>query len=372
MRIPLVLGLLFWGGLGLGAEVCPTPKVTQPRWAQGFAFEAGPGYKLVRVKTPWQDSEEVFSYLILSPGCPKPAAYSTTPTFAPNPQRLVALSTTDLPILVILGLEDRLVATTDFAYVNSPEVRARIEAGKLEEVHYELEGELEHLVMLKPDLVLGFALSDKSARPKEALGRLGVQLVLTAGYMEESPLGRAEWILMVAAFFGLEEKAVAHMDQVSGDYLAWAAKANQTPTRPQVFVGSEFKGIWYVPGGRTYQSQLLKDAGARYLWAEDPQRGSLHLDFEALLAQASEVPFWLNPGNWTNLKPIESQPAFQGFLAVRTGQVYSYTKKLNPKGGNDYWETGSVYPNRVLKDLISLFHPELLPGYQTLWYKRLQ
>ena len=368
----MVLGLLLWGGLGLGAEVCPTPKITPPRWAKGFSFEAGPGYKLIRVKNPWQDSKEVFSYLILSPGCPAPAALSRLPTFAPDPKRLVALSTTDLPILVILGLEDRLVATTDFDYVNTPQVRARIEAGVLEQVNYELEGELEHLLMLKPDLVLGFALSDKSARPKEALARLGVQLVLTAGYMEESPLGRAEWILMVAAFFGREEKAVAHMDQVSKEYLAWAAQAQATQTRPQVFVGSEFKGIWYIPGGRTYQSRLLQDAGAKYLWAEDPERGSLHLDFEALLSQAAQVPFWLNPGNWTDLRPIEGQPAFQGFLAVRRGQVYSYTKKLNSQGGNDYWETGSSYPNLVLKDLISIFHPELLPGYQTLWYKRLQ
>jgi iron complex transport system substrate-binding protein len=45
---------------------------------------------------------------------------------------------------------------------------------------------------------------------------------------------------------------------------------------------------------------------------------------------------------------------------------------LNDIGANDYWESGSVNPHLILADLITIFHPDLLPGHQLVYYKQLQ
>ncbi|MDT8445507.1 MAG: ABC transporter substrate-binding protein [bacterium] len=363
---------LLWGGGALAAEPCPTRPIDQPRWAQGFSFKAGPGYRILTVSKAWQAAEDSQQYLLLRRGCPAPADLADLPRIAVPVKRLVALSTTYLPSLVILGQQDRLVATTEFDFINTPQIRQLVEAGKLQEIGPEVEGELENLVTLEPDLILGFALSQRGARSKELLERLGMPLVITGGHLEKSPLGRAEWILVLAALFDAQIPAQEHLDRISTEYLQLVTQARNAEPKPLVFVGSEFKGVWYVPGGQTYQSTMVQDAGGRYLWADNDEQGSLHLDFEAVLMQAASADIWLNPALWRDLSIARQERRFDAFKAIRTGQVYNYDNRLNPKGGNDYWETGSAYPNRVLKDLIKLLHPELLPEHQLYWYRRLQ
>ena len=369
-KAALVL-ILMLAVLPAKAKDCAVPTAYQPKWAKSFSFEYGPGYKVLKILSPWQNSGTTHQFLIAQSCAVIPKKYSEIERIPTNPKRVVALSTTYLPFFSILGLEDRLVGAVDRMWVNAAWARERIKKGQTKTFGPEITDHLEELLSTQPDLVMGFGLSEKVAKEKAQLKRLGLVMILSAAHLEDSPLGRAEWVLAFASIFDLEAKAEAHMVRVAAEYLALAKQVAQVKARPTVFVGSEYKGIWYLPGGLTYQAKIVADAGGDYLWGDSKLRGSHHLDFEAVLEKAADAQFWINAGRRTDLSDLQGG-RFQGFKAIREGRVFNYVKRLNPEGGNDYWETGSAYPNRMLKDLVKILHPQLLPGHELYWYRRLQ
>jgi iron complex transport system substrate-binding protein len=190
--------------------------------------------------------------------------------------------------------------------------------------------------------------------------------------MEESPLGRAEWIKFTAAFLGKSAEADSSFAVVDSSYRALAALARTAKRRPTVFVGAPFGGAWWMASGRTYVGRLLADAGGDYLWAADTTRGSLNLDMEAVLGRAANADFWINAGEWKDLADAERKdPRNALFKAWKDGHVYTNDAIRCDAGGRDFFETGSSRPDWILADLIHILHPELLPGHKLRWYRRL-
>jgi len=149
--------------------------------------------------------------------------------------------------------------------------------------------------------------------------------------------------------------------------------AQRTKTHPTVFTGFSIKGTWYIPGGKSYVAQFLKDAGAEYLWADNLETGSIPLGFEAIYERAASAKFWL-PGNlnWRSLRDLQVEDTRNGqFQALKTGQVYNNNLRLNAAGSDDYWESGLVNPDLVLADLIRIFHTEVLPNHSLIYYRKL-
>jgi iron complex transport system substrate-binding protein len=204
------------------------------------------------------------------------------------------------------------------------------------------------------------------------LAETGIPVAVEGSYMEESPLGRAEWIKFTAAFLGKGAEADSAFAVVDSSYRALAALARTAKRRPTVFVGAPFGGSWWVASGRTYVGRLLADAGGDYLWASDTTRGSLHLDMEAVLGRAADADFWINAGEWKDLADAERKdPRNALFKAWKEGHVYANDAIRCDAGGRDFFETGASRPDWILADLIHILHPELLPGHKPRWYRRL-
>lgn len=134
-------------------------------------------------------------------------------------------------------------------------------------------------------------------------------VVLNKEYLEKNPLGRSEWLKFMALFYNKEALANEYFNEISQAYLQMSAMAQKTKEKPTVFLGLPDRGIWYVPGGNSFMSQLIQDAGGNYLWKDLPQNGSVPLDLELVLAKAQKADFWFNPGgarskktcgNWIN------------------------------------------------------------------------
>lgn len=190
--------------------------------------------------------------------------------------------------------------------------------------------------------------------------------------MEENPLGRAEWIKFMAAFFGKAAAADSIFNEIDSSYRALAALAAGAARKPVVLVGAPFGGAWWVPGGHTYVARLLADAGAAYPWAGDTTRGSLNMDLEAVLAKAGGAEIWLNVWGWKDLADARAQDdRYALFRAFREGNVWNNDRIRCADGGRDFFETGTARPDWVLADLIAILHPELLPGHVMRWYRRL-
>ena len=178
------------------------------------------------------------------------------------------------------------------------------------------------------------------------LREAGLPVVMEGAYMEETPLGRAEWIKFTAAFFGQGRRGGFPFAVVDSAYQALAALAAQASARPTVVVNGSEGGLWWMPGGRSYVARFLADAGADYLWAGDTTRGCLNLDLEAVLARAAGAEFWLNPGDAGDLAALRQRdPRHAMFKAFRDGRVWN-SDAVRCGAGNDFFETG-LHPPRL-------------------------
>lgn len=341
-------------------------------FAQNFVVEYGPTYKIVTIDSPWQGAQEVFRYLLVQCGTAVPQGYDDHQVIQIPVASVAALSTTVLPRLDRLGVVERVVAIEDTALVNTPSVRARIDAGEIVAVGG-VEINVEPLLDVDPDIIWAFAYGDPQFDMHPKLVEVGLPVVLIADYMEPTPLARAEWLKYYALFFNLEAEAEAQFAQIVEDYLTMAQTAQAIENKPTVFAGVPRGDSWRVPAGHSYLAHFLADAGADYLWAELEGTGSLPLSFEVVYERALDADFWVpNTGAWATIADVLSADERYGdFAAVVGANVFNNTGRINEFGGNDYWETGISNPHWVLADLIAVFHPDLLPDHEPVFYRRL-
>ncbi|MCA9920565.1 MAG: iron ABC transporter substrate-binding protein, partial [Anaerolineales bacterium] len=64
-----------------------------------------------------------------------------------------------------------------------------------------------------------------------------------------------------------------------------------------------------------------------------------------------------------------SDERFADFAAFQNGTVYNYDLRTNEFGGNDFFESAAANPHWVLADLIKIFHPELVPDHEFVYYR---
>jgi ABC-type Fe3+-hydroxamate transport system, periplasmic component len=231
---------------------------------------------------------------------------------------------------------------------------------------------VEQALDLNPDLIMTYGVGNPEFDAHPKLLEAGLKVVLNSEYMESTPLGRAEWIKFTAAFFNQEMAANKAYAAIANRYREIAAKAREVANKPTVLANAPFRGTWYMPGGKSYVAQLLADAGATYLWADDTSSGSQPLSFEEVFERAQNADFWLNPGSAKSLSELQQiDERFSQFTAFQKGNVFNNNKRLNENGGNDYWETGVTNPHLILADLIKILHPELLPDHELFFYQQL-
>ena len=191
-------------------------------------------------------------------------------------------------------------------------------------------------------------------------------------YMEETPLGRTEWIRFYGAFLDKDDEADRIFSEIEVEYNRLKKKTAGVSKRPKVLCNVAFKGDWTLPGGKSYMARFLEDAGASYPWADNADSGGFQVDMEEILAKAGDADIWLNPGLAKSLKEMKAiDSRYELFKPFKVGNVFNHTKRVNATGGHDFWERGAANPHLVLADYISIIHPDLLPNYQRTWYEKL-
>lgn len=344
--------------------------------AKGFAVEYHKNYKVITISNPWKDAKTGFKYVLVQCGTPAPkdiqkniqnSQIITVPV-----NSIVSLSTTHLPHLAKLGVVDKLVGVSDTKTVNTSEVVEKIKAGKIVNVGNNASVNVEKILELNPDLTTTYGTGNTQSDSYSKLLEAGLKVAINAEYMEDSPLGRSEWLKFTALFFNKEKEAEQLFEEVAKKYDAIATKAKAVKLRPSVFVGFNFKGTWYMPGGNSYAAKYLDDAGANYLWSNEKSSESLPLSFEAIIDRATNADFWLNfSQKWKVKQEILAEDGRYGdFKAVKNGNLFNNNLRVNEGGGNDYWEGGISNPDLVLSDLIKIFHPEILPKHELVFYRR--
>lgn len=339
----------------LGLRVAASADVPPegPRHAQSVKWSRSGDSVQVTVTTPWKGARKPHAYVVLrsSPGAKPRLGEIQTPA-----RRIACLAAVHVGFLSALGETDRIVAVDAKAHVYDSAVRAGIASGRVAEVGADAGLDIERLLAAKPDLVLANVVGASGNAALDRLRRAGIPVLVTAEWMENHPLARAEWVRLVGLLAGVEGKADSLFAAVESGYMERARQARGREPRPTVLLGSPFRDQWFLAGGKSFMARLLEDAGAEYLWADDGTAGGVPLGFEAVLARARDADMWLHPG-WSSLGDGLGRDArFSAFSAFKRGDVYDHDARRRPDGADDYWESGAVRPDRVLADLVSIFH----------------
>ena len=363
----------------LGAIATPEVSSTLPitiRYAKGFTLAYKDNYKILTVTQPWAGAEQSFTYILIPRGTEAPAEAGNAQVIEIPVRSFVAMSTTYYSFLEKIGKLDTLVAVDDATYIYNPSVREKAASGEIAVVGGGMGGpsaNVERLLELNPDVIMTSASGIPELDVYTKLQEVGLPVVINGDYLEQTPLGRAEWGIFIAAFFDLEQLASQQFDALVQRYEEVSALAANVQERVTVFTNTDYQGTWYVPAGESYAAILLKDAGAEYLWEDEPGNGALPLSFETVFERAKDADFWLNPGFAASLQDLLAMDArYAEFKAFQTGNVFNYNARVSEAGGMDYFESGVANPDVILKDLVKIFYPELLPAHTLFYYQQLK
>ena len=284
--------------------------------------------------------------------------------------RMAVLSSVYLSYLKELGLMDKLQAIGEYDYIYSPEIRGIIESQQIPELGSIEKLNHEALLMADVDMVLTFGWQGYQ-KELDAMYP-STRFVYAYEYLEEHPLGRAEWIKFVAAFFDLEHEAERIFNSIQTNYEQLKNKTGSLSSRPKILINMPFKEQWHLPGGQSYSAQFIRDAGGNYPWSNDASVDSRVLDWEVVYANAYDSDMWINTGAFSSYKEVEDAlPDMRLFHAFKNKQSYNNNARVSSLGANDYWETGLLHVDQVLADLIAIFHPDILPERELIYYKSL-
>lgn len=342
------------------------------QYAKGFSIENYEGYSVVTVKNPWPNASKTYTYILKKEKGTVPDSLKNNITINVPIKSIVVTSTTHIPSLEMLEVEKTLVGFPNLKYISSKKVRTLIDAKKVKELGSNQALNTEVLIDLQPEVIIGYGI-DNDTKALDNLEKSGLKVVLNGDWNEETPLGKAEWIKLFGALYDKQDKANELFATIEKDYLKTIDIAKLDSITPTILAGDMFQDKWYLPKGTSWGSLILKEANANYLWSETSGTGSLALSFETVYEKAKNADVWITSGQFSSLKEmLDANPHYGQFEAFKKGNVYSFTRKKGKTGGVLYYELAPNRPDMVLKDLVKILHPDLLPTYEPFFFEKLK
>jgi len=340
-------------------------------YATGFEIADFGGLKKITVFDPWGKASGIsFSYYLFHKNQSVPDSLRNKKIIFTPVERVICLSTSHVAFIGALGEADKIRGVSGSRYITHPEVSEKVHAGEIVDVGYDNNLNYELILQQKPDLVMVYGISSEVTAYVRKMEDLGLKVFYVAEYLEESPLGRAEWIKAIAPLFDKTNKADSFFLVVEKNYKELKEKAKRIAEKPEVLVGLPYRDSWWIPGGESYLANLIGDAGGDYIGKENNSRESYVISFENALYLAQDAKLWINVGMVRSKEEIlDSDERFFNFPSVRNARIYNNNKRIGPDGGNDFWESGIVYPDKILHDFINIFHPGVLTNPELTYYR---
>ena len=324
-----------------------------PKHASGFAILADfEGNKLLRVTRPWQGENLEEQTLAIFSSEEAARGYNGR-YIVGAAERVVCMSTSYIAMLDILDLADKIVGVSGKQYVmndcvrNNPEVR---------DVGYDSSLDYEQMLLLEADLVILYGVSAENSAVTAKLRDLDIPYIYFGDYTEQSPLGKAEWVVAIAEIMGCRERGEQVFAGIEERYEAVRQSVVHAAEPPRVMFNLPYQDVWYMPSDDSYMVRLISDAGGEYIYSgKNPTSGSKGISLEEAVALVSEADIWLNVGQCTTLDEVRSSaPLFAQMDVIVRGQVYNNNRRRGKGGGSDFWESAIVRPDVVLRDIADI------------------
>ncbi len=349
-----------------------TSKNSSSQYAKGFEIHEFDDYKKLIIKFPYPNSKQQFSYFLVDDSTDKTQFYADAILIHIPIKSIVVTSTTHIPMLELLNVQNSLVGFPNTEYISSKKTRILIDKNQIRELGNDNSINTEILIDLNPTLVMAFAMSAGN-KSLGTIEKAGIPVIYNGDWLEKTPLGRAEWIRVFGALYNADKKADSIFKSIKNNYNQAKEIAVNSKSQPTVLSGALFKDVWNLPAGESFVAQFLADANANYLWKDTKGKGSLQLNFENVLDKAQTAEIWIAPGYFeTKEQMLNTSPHYKEFSAFNKNQLYSFANNKGDTGGVLYYELAPTRPDLVLKDIIKIAHPELMRDYEFTFFERMK
>lgn len=351
--------------------VAVTEKVDL-RYATNFSVEKRGALTILSIGKAWNGASEQFRYVLYPREQHAPKGFPKAQLIPVPIQKLACTGTAHVAMLDLLGVSHKITGLSDSKYIYNPEILQKVKSKEIVPLGNDNALDYEKIIRLQPEVVFSYSIGRNQHYKK--IQDLGIPVVMVSEFMEANPLGQLEWIRFLSYFFDKEVYAKEKCQQIFQNYHQLQQQVDSLQlASPRVLTGSAMEGSWYIAGGKSYMAQFIEDAGGQYIWADEGSKAGVAIDFEAVLAKAQSADIWLNVGRASDLASLgQSDPRYKVFEAYQNGAVYNYTARISPQGGYDFFESAKVRPDLVLKDLVHIFYPQLLPQHQGYYYQQLE
>ncbi|WP_285799259.1 ABC transporter substrate-binding protein [Duncaniella freteri] len=335
--------------------------VYTPVYARGFSISGAEGKRstLLTVSNPWQGADSVVVSLFISrDGEPVPDGFEGQVIYG-DAARVITMSSTQIAMLDAIGESRKVVGVSGLGFISSPGIRSRCDS--IGDVGYDSNFNYELIMSLDPDIVLLYGVN--GASPVESkLRELDIPFIYIGDYLESSPLGKAEWMVALAEVVGRRDDGEKHFKEIAQSYNSLKELvSNAVEDVPKVMLNAPYGDTWFMPAEDNYSVQLIRDAGGEYIYGRNRSGISVPIDIEEAYMLCSDADIWLNPGSAGTLAELAvACPKFTDTDCFRSGHIFNNTRRSTSGGGNDYYESGVVNPDMVLRDLVKIFHPGLV------------
>lgn len=347
--------------------------IDTPEYANNFLISYGTDYCKLTVNFSSNTDSKSYNYFLVDLNNKMPDLISSADTIRTPIEKAVFLSSTYLGYIELLDLRNSIVGISGLNFIYDSIVNKMIDNEQIVDVGFEQNLDIEKILELAPDVVFAYDINGSLQAKYEALQRLGIQVVLVTEYLEEHPLGRAEWLKFFAAFYGLDDEANKLFDSISVKYNRIQLDANDVLTQTGVILNTPFQGVWYLPAKNSYMAKLISDAGGNYVFKEKSQTQTFSISLEEVILFNDSIDILLNPGFVNSYSDIISiDKRIENLTCVKNLNVFNNNKRVGDNGGNDFYEKGVVEPHLILSDLITIFSSDTLNYANMIYYQKIE
>lgn len=373
------LGLLSCQGGKTAAGMEEGGDTLQMKYAQLLTIVSHDegSYTEVKVHNPWKEGTELHRYILVPKGKEGDATMAKlagqahgegkaaatlgvkTDTVRTPLESNLVFTAPHCQLLTELGCQNAITGVCDKDYINIPDIKSRAQADAKVAHHImdcgsSMQPDIERIIALHPEALLISPFENNGGYGK--LDKLRIPIIETADYMETSPLGRAEWIKLYGLLLS-SSKADSLFSAIEKEYLQLKAEAAKLPLGLSILTERKTGNVWYVPGGKSTMGILLRDAHAKYIFADDQHSGSLSMSPEQIIAKGNQIDAWAFKyfgGNaLTKNDLLAEYQGYQALKAFQSGNIYETDTSCEP-----YFELTSFHPEILLREFIILSHPE--------------
>ena len=323
-----------------------------PTHASGYIIASDDeGNTLIRVTRPWQGEATIEQRLAIFGSKEHAEGYEGQHIIG-HAGRIVCMSSSHIAMLDAIGKVSSIVGVSGKQYIFNPEVSNN---PAIIDIGYDSNIDYEALLALRPDIVLMYGITAENSAVTAKLRELNIPYLYLGDYTEQSPLGKAEWLVVIGEIVGCRELSAEIFAGIEERYNAIKASVTSTK-RPKVMFNMPYQDVWYMPSDDSYMVRLLEDAGGEYIYkGKNPAGGSKAISLEEALLLVNSADIWLNPSQVTSLDELcASAPHFAECGVVKRGEVYNNNRIRTANGGSDFWESATVRPDVVLNDMATI------------------